>query len=373
MCFIVESGVDVRMVEGLARIVELTILARRIHGGVEISHSPAVKADIEVGPASRAGFAAFVARHLAAADYGAVLVQGYSAAALAANVVGRATGTPTTMLVCSPIEEYYRCRRAASDPAKPFRSMELMGLKALARANARVGGRYVVLSEHLADVVRRHGGSDIAVVPVYGVDVEVFAPPERPRIELRRDLGLPPTGAIVFFSSRVAPEKDSETLLAAFRRVLDAGEDLWLLHRSGGYRDFMEDADRYGIAERVIAGDAVHPHRELPLLYQASDLCVQASRAEGLGFSALEALATETPVVATAVGGLRETILDGWTGWSYPVGDVEELTRCVLEVLRKPEEAQRRSRQGRKLVIERYAAASAFSRLRDVLTVAARR
>ena len=114
-----------------------------------------------------------------------------------------------------------------------------------------------------------------------------------------------------------------------YRVLIDRGRDVWLLHRSGGYREFIKDAERFGVAERVVATDAVHPHQQLPLDYQAADVFVQASRAEGLGFAPLEALACGTPVVAAAVGGLKETIRDKETGWSYPAGDVDWLARSI--------------------------------------------
>jgi glycosyltransferase involved in cell wall biosynthesis len=370
LCFVVESGVDVRLVEGLGSMFDLTILARKIEGGVEVSHPPAHEVAMIEGPASRAGFARFAARHLWAEReaYDAVLVQGYSLAALSANLVARRTGVPTTMLVCSPTEAYYLCRSTNPQPNKPFRAHELWTLRLLARLNAAVGQRYITLSEHLSEVVRAHGGTQpIDIIPVYGVDTRIFHPPSEPKPELKKQLGLPPGGTLVFFSSRIAPEKDSQTLLAATRRLLDAGHDLWILHRSGGFRSFEHDAARFGVAERVIATDAVHPHRELPLDYRACDLCVQASRAEGLGFSPLEALASEVPVIATAVGGLRETVLDGRTGWSYPVGDVDALVRCMEAVLHQPEEAGRRAVEGRRLVVERYDSRRAFERLRDAL------
>src|SRR5260370_22565011 len=116
-------------------------------------------------------------------------------------------------------------------------------------------------------------------------------------------------------------------MLTALGILLDKGRDLWLLHRSGGYIAFRGEAERIGITHRLIATDAVHPHRELPMDYQASDICVQASREEGLGFSPIEAMACRVPVVASAVGGLKETVVDGCTGWSYPVGDEYALAK----------------------------------------------
>lgn len=370
---VVESGTDVRLVEGLAERAEVVVLARRIHGGVEISQRLERPVPVTVGPASRAAFAALVFARLLAARPAEdrVLVQNYGPAALAAHAAARVTGTPTFMLVCSPTERYYRCRKHHPMPDQPFRAAELAGLTRLARLNARWGRHYIVLSEHLADVVRGHGTTrPVSVVPVYGVDAAVFRPADQPRELLRRRRGLPERGEVVFFSSRIAPEKDGETVLAAFRQLRAAGRDLRLLHRSGGYRTFQAYAARAGIGDRVIATDAVHPVRELPLDYQACDLCVQASREEGLGFSPLEALACETPVVAAAVGGLRETIVEGETGWSYPAGDAPALARAMADALTRRDEASRRARAGRRMVLERFERRLVFDRLMAILEAA---
>lgn len=368
--FIAESGCDVRLVEGLAERFELTVLARSIPGGVEVSQPTEVGVSVRTGPASRLGFAREVWRTLRAerrrAD--AVLVQGYGAAALAANLASRLSATPTVMLVCSPVERYYLCRRAGAYPGKPFRRRELLALGLLARLNALAGRGYVVLSRHLAEVVRGHGARrPVSVAPVYGVDAELFKPAAEPRRVTKERRGLPTTGKLLFFSSRVAPEKDAETLLAAFRRLLDEGHDLWLLHRSGSHREFLLEAEARGVAHRVIATDAVHPHRQLPEDYRAADLCVQASREEGLGFSPLEALACGTPVVAAAAGGLRETVVEGETGWTYPAGDSTALARSIAEALADPDEAARRALAGRALVLARYERRAAFDQLAEAL------
>lgn len=368
--FVVESGADVRLIEGLADCFELTVLARKIRGGVEISQRPAGEARIEIGPASRARFAREVFRVLrrAGARLDAVIVQGYGAAALAANVAGRLEKLPVYMLVCSPVEKYYLCRRAGAEASKPFRRGELLALSVLARVNARAGQHYIVLGEHLREVVREHGARlPVSIIPVYGVDTEIFSPTVETNGAVRERLGLPASGRVIFFSSRVAPEKDAATLLAAFRMLLEEGHDLWLLHRSGGHVEFKEAADKAGVAARLLASDAVHPHRELPDYYRASDLCVQASREEGLGFSVLEALACGTPVVAAHVGGLRETIIEGETGWSYAPGDAAALARAIEDALRDTEEAARRARAGREMVLARYDRRDAFAHLVELV------
>jgi glycosyltransferase involved in cell wall biosynthesis len=365
LCFIVESGTDVRLVEGLAQRFQLSVVARRIDGGVEISQAPAPPVLVTVGPAERIKFAWFLWRYLRKnrREIDHVLVQNYGIAALVANLAGIWFRLPTTMLICSPMESYYRCRQSNSNPGKPFRRRELFLLLALARINALLARHYVVLSEHLAEVVRGHGARAISVIPVYGVSTDVFSPARETKPAIRSKLGLPATGSLIFFSSRIAPEKDSETLLTAVRNLLDKGLDIWLLHRSGGYQRFLQEARRFGIESRVIATNAVHPHKELPLDYQASDLCIQASRQEGLGFSPLEALACETPVVAASVGGLKETIVDGKTGWTYPVGDAIALAKCIEEAIGDRVEAARRATAGRELVRSSFEGRDAFANL----------
>lgn len=370
VCYLIESGTDVRTVEGLAARFDLTLVARRILDGVEISHPPDCEFNFVLGPSARIRFALFAAEFLRKrrGQFDYILVQGYGLAALASNMMSTVTAIPTAMLICSPVEAYYRCRRSNPQAGKPYRIWELAVFGAIARLNAKVARRFLVLSDHLADTVRAHGGkAPIDLVPIYGVDLSLFQPRSRSQSALKQERGLPPSGHVVFFSSRIAPEKDSDTMLAALCILLDRGRDLWLLHRSGGYLAFRAEAQRIGVAHRLIATDAVHPHRELPMDYQASDICVQASREEGLGFSPIEAMACGVPVVASAVGGLKETVIDGRTGWSYPPGDAHRLAKCIEEILDNPAEAERRSREGLQLVHDRFDHRDAFDRLEAVI------
>ena len=365
ICFVVDSGTDVRLVEGLAERAVVRVLARTIPGGRAISQPVRRDVGIELGPSGRASFAAFAARRLVAlrGEIDVVLVQGHGPCAALANTVARAIRRPALMLVCSPAEAYYRCRGRAGS-SRRFSAVEYHAIRIFSWLNARVGVGYVVLSPYLASVVRAGGArASVDVIPVYGVDPAVFHPSVEPRASIRARLNLPQEDAIVFFSSRVAPEKDAEAVLDAVRQLADAGRRIRLLHASGGYRQFKALADARGIGTHVIARDAVAPFADLADLYRASDVCVQASREEGLGFSPLEALACGVPVVASAVGGLNDTIRDGDTGWQVPVGDAGALARAIDAVLGDPGEAARRTARGADMVARTYGRDAVFDAL----------
>ena len=162
LLLVVESGTDVRLVEGLAQCFEIEVVCRRIRGGFAgLTGLPKENVPIRVGPASRLAFASWLlwllfVRRLRA-DF-VVSSRGYALArALSCNIYGRVFDTPVAMLVCSPVELYYRCRRHSKDRGGTYRRHEEFGLRLLAWLNTLVGQRYFVLSEHLRNVVQAHG------------------------------------------------------------------------------------------------------------------------------------------------------------------------------------------------------------------------
>jgi N-acetyl-alpha-D-glucosaminyl L-malate synthase BshA len=80
-----------------------------------------------------------------------------------------------------------------------------------------------------------------------------------------------------------------------------------------------------------------------PLL-ACADLFLLPSQSESFGLSALEALASGTPVIGTRVGGLPEVVRDGETGVLCEVGDVDGMSRVAVELLRDEKRWQRMSR-----------------------------
>jgi L-malate glycosyltransferase len=65
----------------------------------------------------------------------------------------------------------------------------------------------------------------------------------------------------------------------------------------------------------------------------AADVFLLTSISEGIPVTLIEAMAARLPVVSTAVGGIREVVVDAETGWTAPAGDDENLAALTLRVL----------------------------------------
>lgn len=365
LVFVCESGTDVRLVTGLKQRFELTLLLRPAFGPRTINWKDEGPESVRIveGPAGRIAFAAYAGgwllRHRS--EFDAVLAQNAGVAALAANVTRGVTRAPTYLLICSPNIAYFNCRYTRGELGLPSYLAGRALLEAARAANALLADHYVVLSEYLGHEVALGRTQKVLQVPLYGVDTSRFKPVEpAEKRRLRAALGLPEEGFLIFFSSRVAPEKDTESLLDACALLRAQGRSFWLLNLSGGHQRLKQLAAERGLGACTLARDAVDPVRELPAYYQASDVCAQVSLEEGLGFSPLEALACEVPVVATAVGGLRETIRDGETGLTVPVRSPRRLAEALARVMDEPERFLALARNGRRMVRERFEASRCF-------------
>src|SRR5206468_8794383 len=103
-------------------------------------------------------------------------------------------------------------------------------------------------------------------------------------------------------------------------------------------------ARELGIAEAVSFLGQVAP---IQSAIESAGAVVVPSLGEGFGMVALEAMERGRPVVAAAVGGLAEIVVDGVTGLLVPSGEVEPLAAAIVRLGRDPELAARMGRAGR--------------------------
>jgi glycosyltransferase involved in cell wall biosynthesis len=93
--------------------------------------------------------------------------------------------------------------------------------------------------------------------------------------------------------------------------------------------------------------------QNIPATLKSLDVAVQASLSENLGGS-IEGFLMERPMVATRVGGLVDSVIDGETGILVAPGDPADLARGILKLLRDPEAARELGRRGRRLMLSRF-------------------
>jgi glycosyltransferase involved in cell wall biosynthesis len=301
-----------------------------------------------------------------------VLSQEMVRGSMNATVAGKLTGVPVvTYLGVAPVE-YFRCRRER----RQIGWIKAKAGEAFIRFAMAVSGRFgttaLGMGPYLRDVAGRTS-SNPGIGGYYGVDVNLFRPvPLEQRRALRRRHDLPDDRFLIFFSSRISHEKDPETVLRAAALVRKKGVDALVMNLGGGFKDFLSRAKEIGITdaeEWMIGRPAVHPMKDLCEYFQAADVVIQSSLAEGAAFSTLEALACETPVIATDLGGMAVQ-LEGVAQLTRRQ-DPAAMAEAILRVAHHRDEAVAQAKKGREYVVAHWRREKAFGDLQTVLQRAA--
>jgi glycosyltransferase involved in cell wall biosynthesis len=193
----------------------------------------------------------------------------------------------------------------------------------VARAVLRRACVVVAPSNALADSARRLGAAAVRVIPG-GVEV-----PTR-----TGDEAEPPS---VLFAGRLSPEK-------GVLELLEAANGLPLVVAGDG-----------PLRRRVPGALGFVPPPELERLYDRAAVVACPSYREGFGVVCAEAMAHGKPVVASAVGGLLDLVVDGETGLLVPPGDVEALRQALVRLLDDADLRRRMGAAGRARVEARFA------------------
>lgn len=228
---------------------------------------------------------------------------------------------------------------ASRHGVEPYRRLPWFGL--LQRQLDRRCARVLVPSEHLARFTARWDGTareKIRVVP-HGLPPACFAPADAAAREaVRAAWGARPEEIVFGAVARLHPSKDHATLLRAFAQVHRRNRATRLiLVGDGPRRERLEALARELLGEPEpepvrFLGEAVVDRR----LYAGFDVAVLATRREGFGLAALEAMAAGLPLIASRVGAVPEIVSPEETGLLVEPGSVPMLAAALDRLASDP-------------------------------------
>lgn len=234
------------------------------------------------------------------------------------------------------------------------------------RISFRLAHRVIPNCLVVQDLLIREGVDPTRIIQHYnGLDLErMKVRPGLTREEALATFGLPADRRLISIVANLRnPVKDYPMFLRAAARVRAAVPDAAFVIAGEG--ELMPSL-RQLATELDIANDVHFIGRcdDVASLLFASHLGVLSSKAEGFANAILEYMAAGLPVVATDVGGVREAIVEGETGYIVPSGDDEKMAQRIIEILSDDERARVMGARGKTIVADKF---SSENHLRNTL------
>ena len=192
----------------------------------------------------------------------------------------------------------------------------------LARPVLRRARLVIAPSAALGNAARELGARDVRVIPG--------------AVDIPSETGVEDTPPFVLYAGRLSREK-------GILELLQAADGIPLVVAGDG-----------PLRNQVPGALGFVPHEELARLYERAAVVAVPSYREGFGVVCAEAMAHARPVVASAVGGLLDLVVDGETGLHVPPGDVVALRRALKTLLADDELRRRLGAAARERVRERF-------------------
>jgi D-inositol-3-phosphate glycosyltransferase len=268
---------------------------------------------------------------------------------LASRALRRAMGTPF-VITFHALGRVRRLHQGGADRFPPERGRIEEDL-------ANAADRIIAECPEDADDLRRHYHADrgkMRLVPC-GVDAERFH--VVPRDHARRAIGLPVEEFLVLQLGRLVPRKGVDDAIRAIARLLDEHGIRARLLVVGGDGETPDPgatpeigrlqrlARELGVDDQVTFVGR-RDRDALRLYYSAADVFVSLPWYEPFGMTPLEAMACGTPVVGSAVGGIKYSVVDGQTGFLVPPHDPGAAAERLMRLHRDPDLRQAFSRTG---------------------------
>lgn len=191
--------------------------------------------------------------------------------------------------------------------------------------------KIIAVSEALKDEILTWEKINPAKITVIknGIDVEKFQI-SVDKIKICQELDLKPDLPIVGTVARFAPQKGLTYLIDAIAMINNTDAQFLIIGDGPLREDLEKQVQKLGLTNKIFFAGL---RRDIDHLLPVMDIFVLPSVTEGLPLTILEAMAAARPIVATAVGGIPEVIIDKKTGLLIPSKDADKLAQAIKQLL----------------------------------------
>ncbi|MEW4289688.1 glycosyltransferase family 4 protein [Rossellomorea marisflavi] len=288
-----------------------------------------------------------------------------------ATLAAEGTGIP----VVETVHGYYSFE-AISRGAIAEGSKEDITVREREKRAYTLADEVVTVDQRIKDYVKSMSGVEATAIKNF-IDVEDFDPGKLDLSGIREEFGIPTDKRMLFVPRRMTEKNGVIYPTLALRKVLDRHPDTVLVYAGTGEQ---MPAIKKEVEQQSLDGDVLLlgtvPHEKMKYLYGTSDVVLVPSVhsygvEEATSISALEAMGSRSPVIAGAVGGLKEIIEHEKDGLLVTEKDVDGLSKAILKVLDSPTFAEQLARNARTKIEQMYSHHSAAARFEEIYMKAA--
>ncbi|MGE5701329.1 MAG: glycosyltransferase [Clostridia bacterium] len=213
-------------------------------------------------------------------------------------------------------------------------SLAYFAVSWMERLTRRYNKHYIAVSKAIGELLQEDGVDPKAISYIFnGIDLSPFRQPENrasDRERLLSEWNLPADAFVFGTMARFVPVKGLHLIIEAFAQFLERNDDRpyrLVLIGDGPERTMLEAlASKLNVAEYVRFTGF---RQDIPVCLHAFDTFVHSSIYEGMGYTIIEAMAAEVPVIATQVGGVKEIVFQEETGLVVPPNSVSSLVEAM--------------------------------------------
>ncbi len=224
---------------------------------------------------------------------------------------------------------------------------------------------------HIQSTTSNHAPSEISRNLV---DEELFYPNSKIKEKIKKRFKVPKNKFIIFCPARLVKRKGVIFPLLALNKLLTESKDYYLVYAGEGpeKKTLLKLINKNHLNNYVKILDNI-PYKKMGQIYNIANVTVvpsitYAGLKEPLGITALEAMATGTPVIASKIGGLKETIKNKYNGILVPERDAKSLAQAIKFIKNNPNEGKKLIKNGLKEIKGKYTKIKVAQNLIDIFS-----